>query len=80
MVTAGKHGPVTNMLTYPADLPSGETSGTLLGAKSMQVFLGNYSAKGLVVIDSADKPHFCYIELPFPWVDFALDPANARFG
>lgn len=80
MVTAGKDGPVTNMLTYPADLPSGETTGTLLGAKSMQVFLGNYGAKGLVVIDPADEPHFRYIELPFRRVDFALDPANARFG
>ncbi|THV12587.1 metal-binding protein ZinT [Rhizobium rhizophilum] len=79
-VAAGNDGPVTNMLTYPADLPSGEATGTLLGAKSMQVFLGNYGAKGLVVVDPVDEPHFRYIELPFRRVDFALDPANARFG
>ncbi|SCX34440.1 Cadmium-induced protein ZinT [Agrobacterium rosae] len=79
-VTASAGGPVTKMLTYPSDLPSGETTGTLLGAKSMQVFLGNYGAKGLVVVDPADEPHFHYIELPFRRVDFALDPANARFG
>lgn len=79
-VTAGKEGPVTKMLNYPADLPSGETTGTLLGAKSMQVFLGNYGAKGLVVVDPADEPNFRYIELPFRRIDFALDPANARFG
>lgn len=79
-VTASADGPVTRMLTYPADLPSGETTGTLLGAKSMQVFLGNYGAKGLVVVDPADEPNFRYIELPFRRVDFALDPTNARFG
>ena len=79
-VTAGEDGPVFEMLTYPDDLPEGETTGTLLGAKSMQVFLGNYGSNGLVVIDPADEPHFRYIELPFRRVDFALDPANARFG
>ncbi|QXC49119.1 metallochaperone AztD [Agrobacterium salinitolerans] len=79
-VTAGKDGPVTKMLTYPADLPAGQTTGTLLGAKSMQVFLGNYGAKGLVVVDPVDAPNFRYIELPFRRIDFALDPANARFG
>ncbi|OHV77344.1 hypothetical protein LCM4573_10650 [Rhizobium sp. LCM 4573] len=79
-VTAGKDGPVTKMLTYPADLPSGETTGTLLGAKSMQVFLGNYGAKGLVIVDPVDAPNFRYIELPFRRVDFVLDSANPRFG
>jgi zinc transport system substrate-binding protein len=79
-VTASADGPVTKMLTYPSDLPSGETTGTLLGARSMQVFLGNYGAKGLVVVDPADEPNFRYIELPFRRIDFALDPANARFG
>lgn len=79
-VTAGKDGPVTKMLSYPADLPKGETTGTLLGAKSMQVFLGNYGAKGLVVVDPVDAPNFHYIELPFRRVDFVLDPANVRFG
>ncbi|MCD1635369.1 metallochaperone AztD [Martelella mediterranea] len=79
-VTPGEDGPVFEMLTYPDDLPEGETTGTLLGAKSMQVFLGNYGKDGLVVIDPAGEPHFSYIELPFRRVDFALDPANARFG
>lgn len=79
-VTAGKDGLVTNLLAYPDDLPSGQTTGTLLGAKSMQVFLGNYGAKGLVVVDPVDAPNFQYIELPFRRVDFVLDPADARFG
>lgn len=79
-VTSGKGGLVTSMLNYPDDLPAGETTGTLLGAKSMQVFLGNYGAKGLVVVDPVDAPNFRYIELPFRRIDFVLDPANARFG
>lgn len=79
-VTAGVEGPVAEMLEYPAELPSGQSTGTLLGSKSMQVFLGNYGAKGVVVIDPVDEPHFRYIELPFRRIDFALDPANARFG
>jgi zinc transport system substrate-binding protein len=79
-VTSGKGGLVTSMLNYPDDLSAGETTGTLLGAKSMQVFLGNYGAKGLVVVDPVDAPNFRYIELPFRRIDFVLDPANARFG
>ncbi len=79
-VTTGEDGLEFEMLPYPADLPSDQTTGTLLGAKSMQVFLGNYGSNGLVVIDPADEPHFHYIELPFRRVDFTLDPANARFG
>ncbi|MET3598974.1 zinc transport system substrate-binding protein [Martelella mangrovi] len=79
-VTPGEDGPVFEMLTYPDDLPEGQTTGTLLGVKSMQAFLGNYGSDGLVVIDPAGEPHFSYIELPFRRVDFALDPADARFG
>lgn len=79
-VTPGKDGLVTKLLPYPADLPSGQATGTLLGAKSMQVFMGNYGANGLVVVDPVDAPNFRYIELPFRRIDFALDPANARFG
>lgn len=79
-VTASADGPVTKILAYPADLPGDQTTGTLLGARSMQVFLGNYGTKGLVVIDPVDSPNFRYIDLPFRRVDFALDPANARFG
>lgn len=79
-VTTGKNGLVTRMLNYPTDLPSGQTTGTLLGAKSMQVFLGNYGAKGLVVIDPVDAPNFRYIELPFRRIDFVLDPADPRYG
>ncbi|GGD15915.1 hypothetical protein GCM10011335_18360 [Aureimonas glaciei] len=79
-VAAGADGPSFKMLPYPADLPAGETTGTLLGSKSLQVFLGNYGDKGLVVVDPADEPHFQHIELPFRRIDFVLDPANARFG
>jgi len=79
-VTAGENGPAFKMLDYPADLPSGQSTGTLLGSTAMQVFLGNYGAKGLVVIDPVDTPHLRYVELPFRRIDFTLDPANARFA
>ena len=79
-VTAGSDGPEYRMLEYSQDLPAGETTGSLLGSTGMQVFLGNYGAKGLVVVDPVDEPHMRYIELPFRRVDFALDPANVRFG
>lgn len=79
-VTAGKNGPVSSMLNYPDDLPAGQTTGTLLGARSMQIFLGNYGAKGMVIVDPVDKPHFQYVELPFRRIDFTLDPADPRFG
>ncbi|MDS9468494.1 hypothetical protein RGQ15_13045 [Paracoccus sp. MBLB3053] len=76
IATAGSGGVVFEMLEYPADLPKGETTGTLLGSRGIQVFLGNYGAKGLVVVDPVDEPHFTYVELPFRRVDFALDPVR----
>ena len=78
-VTDGAEGPEMEMLEYPADLPAGQSTGTLLGSRSMQVFLGNYG-DGLVVIDPVDEPHFRYVELPFRRVDFVLDPTKARFA
>lgn len=50
-VTAGDNGPVFKMLDYPSEFPAGQSIGTLLGSTAMQVFLGNYGAKGLVVVD-----------------------------
>ena len=79
-VTNGPDGIRTAMLEYGTELPAGQKTGTLLGSRSMQVFLGNYGANGIVVIDPVDEPHLRYVELPFRRVDFALDPANARFG
>lgn len=79
-VTAGDNGPVFKMLDYPSEFPAGQSIGTLLGSTAMQVFLGNYGAKGLVVVDPADEPHLRHVELPFRRVDFTLDPANARFA
>ncbi len=78
--TAGEGGVVYNMLEYSADLPQGVTTGTLLGSTGIQVFLGNYGPKGLVVVDPVDAPHFRYIELPFRRVDFVLDPAKPAEG
>lgn len=79
-VTASAAGPVFEMFAYPDDLPAGESTGTLLGARSLQAFLGNYGADGLVVVDPADEPHFRYVELPFRRIDFVLDPVNVRYG
>lgn len=74
--TAGKDTPVYEMLPYPADFPQDVTTGTILGSKSVQMFLGNHGPDGLVVIDPVDKPHMRRIALPFRRVDFALDPAK----
>ncbi|WP_273689899.1 hypothetical protein [Ketogulonicigenium vulgare] len=78
--TASADGVTYNMLPYEADLPAGNTTGTLLGSTGIQVFLGNYGANGLVVVDPVDAPHFRYIELPFRRVDFALDPVHPANG
>nr|WP_185984775.1 ZinT/AdcA family metal-binding protein [Aureimonas mangrovi] len=79
-VTTGADGIETAMLEYGADLPAGQKTGTLIGSRAMQVFLGNYGADGLVVVDPVDEPHLRHVDLPFRRIDFALDPANARFG
>ena len=63
------------MLPYPADFPEG-TTGTLLGSKAMQVFLGNHGPDGIVVIDPVDEPAMRRVALPFRRVDFVLDPAR----
>ncbi|MDB6454491.1 hypothetical protein [Falsirhodobacter sp. 20TX0035] len=71
--------PEFNLLPYPADWPEG-TTGTLLGARAMQVFVGNYGADGVVVVDPEDEPHFKFVKLPFRRVDFVLDPAAPQFA
>ena len=68
-----------DMLDYPADFPEG-TTGTLLGGRVLQLFLGNHGADGLVVIDPASEPHLRRIALPFRRVDFALDPKLPTTG
>lgn len=67
------------MLPYPADFPEGDT-GTLLGAQAMQVFLGDYEANSVVIIDPTAEPYFTRVELPFRRVDFILDPAKPQFA
>ncbi|WP_435170035.1 hypothetical protein [Falsirhodobacter sp. 1013] len=71
--------PQFNLLPYPADWPEG-TTGTLLGAQAMQVFVGNYGADGVVVVDPEDEPHFTFVKLPFRRVDFVLDPAKPQYA
>jgi len=73
----GTKGPKLEMLTYPADLPKGYT-GTLLGGKAMQFFLGNYGEDKVVLIDPDSDEHFKLVELPTRRVDFLLDPATPR--
>lgn len=65
------------MLPYPAEFPKGKT-GTLWGAKSVQMFLGTYDGQSLLVIDPAGKPHFTRVELPFRHVTMVLDPARPQ--
>ncbi|GLK64552.1 hypothetical protein [Paracoccus kondratievae] len=79
-VKAGDQGPEYRLLPYPEDLPKDVTTGTLLGSSGMQIFLGNFGPKGLVVIDPEEAPHYRYIDLPFRRVDFALDPASPATG
>ncbi|RCS22870.1 hypothetical protein DUT91_15365 [Phyllobacterium salinisoli] len=75
----GLDGPKLEMLLYPSDFPKGHT-GTLLGGKAMQFFLGNYGEDKIVLIDPDGEDHFRLIELPTRRVDFLLDPATPRNG
>lgn len=65
------------MLPYPADFPEDKT-GTLLGSAAMQVFLGDYDGRSVVIVDPTTEPHFTRVELPFREVDFVLDPARPQ--
>ncbi|OJF89767.1 zinc metallochaperone AztD [Pararhizobium antarcticum] len=73
----GLDGPKFEMLPYPSDFPKGYT-GTLLGGKAMQFFLGNYGEDKVVLIDPDSENHFKLIDLPTRRVDFQLDPAEPR--
>ncbi len=73
----GLDGPKLEMLPYPASLPEGYT-GTLLGGKAMQFFLGNYGEDKVVLIDPDSKEPYRLVELPTRRVDFTLDPAEPR--
>jgi YVTN family beta-propeller protein len=73
----GIDGLKLTMLPYPADFPKGYT-GTLLGGKAMQFFLGNYGEDKVVLIDADGEDHFKLIDLPTRRVDFLLDPAEPR--
>ncbi|MGK9051296.1 zinc metallochaperone AztD [Neorhizobium petrolearium] len=73
----GTEGPKLTMLAYPESLPKGYT-GTLLGGKVMQFFLGNYGEDKIVLIDPDSEEPYRLVELPTRRVDFILDPANPR--
>lgn len=73
----GLDGPKLAMLAYPDNLPEGST-GTLLGGKAMQFFLGNYGEDKVVLIDPDGEEPYRLVELATRRVDFALDPANPR--
>lgn len=80
VITSGENGQIAHMLAYSDELPKGRATQTLLGAADVQVFLGDFGADGLVVVDPTAAPHFHYIALPARHVDFTLDPSDARFG
>lgn len=67
------------MLPYPADFPEDKT-GQLVGAAAMQVFLGDYDGRSVVIVDPTAEPYFTRVELPFREVDFVLDPAKPQFA
>ena len=71
----GIDGPTIEMLPYSDSLPEGHT-GTLLGGKAMQFFLGNYGEDKVVLIDPDDKEPYRLVDLPTRRVDFTLDPAD----
>ena len=73
----GLDGPKLEMLAYDESLPEGKVS-TLLGARAMQFFLGNYGEDKLVLIDPDSATPYRLVELPTRRIDFALDPANLR--
>ncbi len=73
----GSNGPKIEMLPYPASFPKGQT-GTLLGGKAMQFFLGNYGEDKVVLIDPDSDDAYRLVELPTRRVDFLLDAANPR--
>jgi YVTN family beta-propeller protein len=73
----GADGPKLKMLPYPADFPKSYT-GTLLGGKAMQFFLGNYGEHKVVLIDPEEDEPYRLIDLPTRRVDFLLDPAEPR--
>ncbi|MBW6421484.1 metallochaperone AztD [Rhizobium sp. XQZ8] len=73
----GIDGPKLQMLPYPTNFPKAYT-GTLLGGKAMQFFLGNYGEDKLVLVDPDSEQPYKLIELPTRRVDFLLDPATPR--
>lgn len=75
----GLDGPRMEMLPYPDSLPEGHT-GTLLGGKAMQFFLGNYGEDKVVLIDPDSDAPCRLVELATRRVDFTLDPADPRFA
>ncbi len=79
-VKHGRQGAEYMMLPYPASFPKGEMVGHFLGSKTIQVFLGSYGKKGLVVIDPVDEPHMQLIKLPFRRVDFIFDKLHPIHG
>lgn len=76
-ITAGPDA--FTMLPYPADFPESKT-GFLLGAKAMQIFLGDYDGTSVVILDPTTAPYFTRVELPFREVDFILDPVKPQFA
>ncbi len=68
--------PRLTLLAYGEDMPEGQV-GTLLGGRALQVFLGNYGDRRVVIIDAGAQDPFQVVDLPVRRVDFALDPVRA---
>ncbi|NEX46880.1 metallochaperone AztD [Pseudotabrizicola algicola] len=78
LATPGPSGGAPQFQHLPtADLGEGNVS-TLKGGTALQVFLGNYGADAVVLIEPGSDTPFRKVDLPTRRVDFALDPVKAR--
>jgi len=75
----GAEGPVSTRLAYPAELGEGRT-GALRGTQAYEMFVGNYGANALLLIDPSTDTPFRSVAFPTPQIGFELDPARPKFA
>lgn len=75
----GTEGPVSKHFAYPAELGEGRT-GALRGTEAYEMFVGNYGANKLLLIDPSAEEPFRSVEFAGPQIGFELDPARPKFA